>query len=74
MITPEGAARYAHRYLLGLDGVSATALSPSVAVITGGGRGIGRMLAQTLAGAGAAVGVLAATGGRAGRDGGADRA
>jgi NAD(P)-dependent dehydrogenase (short-subunit alcohol dehydrogenase family) len=59
MLTPHGAALVAHRRVLGLDGVSPTALSGQVAVITGGGRGIGRMLARSYAGAGAAIGVIA---------------
>jgi NAD(P)-dependent dehydrogenase (short-subunit alcohol dehydrogenase family) len=37
-------------------------LRGTVCLITGGGRGIGRMLAQSLAGAGAAVGLIARSG------------
>ena len=62
MITPDGAALIAHRHLLGLDGFGPHELSPTVAVITGGGRGIGRLFAQSLSGAGAAVGVIARSG------------
>jgi len=49
----------ARRHDLGLDGIAPSALTPSVAVVTGGSRGIGRMTACALAGAGAAVAVLA---------------
>ena len=41
---------------------SAAQLGGTVSVITGGGRGIGRLLAQALAGAGAAVGLIARSG------------
>jgi NAD(P)-dependent dehydrogenase (short-subunit alcohol dehydrogenase family) len=40
----------------------AAQLNGAVCVITGGGRGIGRVLAQALAGAGAAVGLIARSG------------
>jgi NAD(P)-dependent dehydrogenase (short-subunit alcohol dehydrogenase family) len=59
MLTPQGAALLVHRHRLGLDDISPTALAQRVAGVTGGGRGVGRMLAQSLAGAGAAVGVVA---------------
>ena len=41
-------------------------LAGSVALVTGGGRGIGRLVAQRLAAAGAAVGIVARSRGRAG--------
>jgi NAD(P)-dependent dehydrogenase (short-subunit alcohol dehydrogenase family) len=41
----------------------AAGLSGTVAVITGGGRGVGRMLGRALAGAGAAVGLIARSSG-----------
>jgi len=47
------------RGALGLDGFAPTELVSTVAVITGGGRGIGARLAQALAGAGASVGLVA---------------
>ena len=51
------------RHRLGIEGFSPTELAPAVALVTGGGRGIGRMLAQALAGTGASVGVVARSGG-----------
>ena len=73
MLTPQAAALLAHRHELGLDDISPTALAQSVAVVTGGGRGVGRMLAQSLAGAGAAVGVVARSSDELARDGVAHR-
>lgn len=43
---------------------SAPVLAGSVALVTGGGRGIGRLLAQALAGSGAAVGLIARSAGQ----------
>jgi NAD(P)-dependent dehydrogenase (short-subunit alcohol dehydrogenase family) len=44
-------------------GQRAAGLAGSVALITGGGRGVGQMLGRALAGAGAAVGLIARSGG-----------
>ena len=46
-------ARIDARHSLGLDGFSPHELTPTAAIVTGGGRGIGRMFARALAGAGA---------------------
>ena len=62
MLTPDGAALLAHRHLLGLDGISADRAHAERRGRDRRRRGIGRMVAQSLAGAGAAVGVLARSG------------